>query len=182
MFVELTTGIAAVAAAFVAGRMSRRTEYERSFCQERTASFNAFLINLHRTRTAVGEAYYGEQSRPETKGLRAAQAFVDLGEHAILAARYMSDAGKPEFQSLRDSLRAESTFKEGPAGRTLQINRLVERIGALIDMESRRRPPKLEGGGLDTNRWMQALKQRTGRFRSFLAGDRSQTGARERHL
>ena len=126
-------GLFALLGAFAGAALTRQTEYEKWLRQEKSLAFAEFLRQLHDTRQAVADAYYGPVQDENARGMNATECFVRLQKNIGIARLYMTEETRVQFSALLKELWLNCTGKGGPADRAIQIRDLMETIQALIE-------------------------------------------------
>jgi len=135
------TALFALLGAFVGAWLTRRSEYEKWYRQEKSNAFAEYLRQLHDTRLRASDLYYGTEGTAQHRSLKATEEFARLGKFTALARLYMSAAGRQALSDMQNKLWV-CTVQSGPANRANEIRTLMEEIQDLIEAELEHLPGK----------------------------------------
>lgn len=145
MLTAVITGLLALLGALIGAWLSRRSEYEKWFRQEKAAALADYLRQLHDTRHEAREAYYGSADGDElSRSIAAGEAFARLDKYTALARLYISAEGREMLSYLQDKLWINCTVRGGPANKSNEVKVLMSKIQVLLESELGRIPGRLK--------------------------------------
>ena len=120
---------------FVGTWLTRRTEYEKWYRQEKSLAFADYLYELHNVRLNASEAFYSQEGTELDRSMQATTEFVKLGRFASRARLYMSPDVRISLIQLQNELWALCVSRDGPTSNSTKVKLMMESIQFLIEAE-----------------------------------------------